>query len=445
MGSDSHPGHAPPQFRSADIQVGHEEIFEALSQLEPKKSLDSDGLSMNFLKKCFYHILLPFKHIINLSFSQGIVPSQLKIAKVIPVFKSGDPRLMNNFRPISLLSNFSKIIEKIMYLRLMNHLNANNIISESQFGFRPGHSTVHPMIHLSNFVTRSFNEKKHVIAIFCDLQKAFDTVDHEILLKKLKKIGVSGTELKWFQNFLTERKQFVQIDDASSSLLKIIIGVPQGSILGPLLFLIYINDLPDCTLLKSLLFADDTTLLAAGENLEELFTRVNSELYKVTCFFRQNRLSIHPLKTRYILFSTNKTLINNITFDLFINDNNPGLEPDANLVNKISIVSGDSNDTAIKFLGLHIDPNFSFKTHVLNICKKVSSALYFMRTAKNFLNSRALTSLYYSLIHCHIIYAIQIWSICSQDLINKLFTLQKKAIRIIHNLFFNAHTESFFL
>ncbi len=400
---------------------------------------------MSFLKKCCNSILNPLKHIIDLSFSTGTVPNQLKIAKVVPIYKSGDPKSPDNYRPIALLCNFSKIIEKIMYIRLMNFLTVNNIISESQFGFRSNHSTIHPMVLFSNFITQAFNNKNHAIAIFCDLRKAFDTVNHNILLKKMEKIGIKGMELEWFKSYLVGRKQFVHILGINSNMVEITLGVPQGSILGPLLFLLFINDLPNSTLLKMLLFADDATLLAEGPDLDELFERVNYEFYKVNCYLRCNLLSIHPVKTRFILFSTSKRA-RDYNGTISINNKNPDSlhDPNPNLIFHISRVLGNADDPAIKFLGLYVDPSFNFKFHVSHIIKKISSALYFLKNSRNLLDSKALTSLYYSLIHTHIIYAIQVWCICDQNSIQRIFRLQKRAIRIIHGLPYNAHMESFF-
>jgi hypothetical protein len=371
----------------------------------------------------------------------GIVPIQFKIARVVPVFKGGDSTSPDNYRPIALLSNFSKILEKIVAKRLMTFFEANNILSGAQFGFRAGHSTVHPMVLLHNYVAKALDNKEHAIGIFCDLKKAFDTVDHSILLRKLSNLGVRGTELAWFRDYLFNRKQFVNINNSNSRLLEINIGVPQGSGLGPLLFLTYINDLPSCTGFLPFLFADDTNLLAQGQNIDDLVAFVNDELHKITTYFRKNKLSLHPAKTKFILF-TNSNTVKQMEIKIFIDANNVRGEDLAKMT-EISRVGADE-EKSIRFLGLMIDPDLKYNEHCKKIRVKISSGLYFLRKARNFVNQTGMKSLYYSLVHSHLIYAIQVWSATNQSNINSLFKLQKQAIRLVFNSAYNAHTESLF-
>ena len=349
---------------------------------------------------------------------------------------------MDNYRPISLLSCFSKIFEKIACIRLSIFLENNKLLSDNQFGFRSNHSTVHPMLKFMNHVSNALNKKKHCIAIFCDLRKAFDTVDHEILFKKLERLGICGSTLKWFKSYLSERKQFVSIDGVLSDLLEILIGVPQGSILGPILFLIYVNDLPEWSNLLALLFADDTTLLASDDNIDDLILHVNSEFKKIVTFFRAHKLSLHPEKTQFILF-TNSTIVKQKNIPLVINMNNHTLD-NPGLIFPMKRISSSSDTPAVKFLGIYFDPDLNFKIQIRNISSKISKSLFILRRAKTFLSEKALKTLYYSLIHCHLIYGIHIWSSTAQSNLKELVLKQKNAIRIITSSKYNSHTSPLF-
>jgi hypothetical protein len=357
-----HPPNSPtthpntPLFNMADSPVTEAEITEIIIGLEDKKTSDVTGLSTNLLKKVFTPILTPLSHIFTLSLTTGHVPSPLKIAKIVPIFKSGDCLDMNNYRPISLLSIFSKILEKIVCNRLTDHLETHSLLSTQQFGFRKNHSTSHPMNLMLNSLTSALNSKKHSIVIFCDLKKAFDTCNHSILLSKLSKLGVRGTELLWFKSYLTNRQQFVSLNDIDSTLLTILNGVPQGSILGPLLFLIYINDLPNCSDLLSFLFADDTALTASSDNVNDLFTFVNTQFQKLCNYFRLNKLSLHPDKTKYLFISHSQAPAN---LNIFINNNNLG-ENEPSRIHKLTIVTNNDAVPAIKYLGVFFDSQLNF-------------------------------------------------------------------------------------
>jgi len=331
-------------------------------------------------------------------------------------------------------------MEKIVAIRLTDFLNSCNIFSDWQFGFRSNHSTVHPMVHFTDFLSNAYNEKKHSLAIFCDLKKAFDCCDHSILLQKLSKYGIRDAELLWFKSYLSNRKQFVTINNMNSFLTDVLLGVPQGSILGPLLFLIYINDLPLSSKLFTLLFADDTTLLASSNSVESLCTFVNTEFKKVCDFFRSNKLMLHPDKTKMLFFSKSSK---GEGVEIFCN-NNDDILMDPSLIKQISLVTTNDEIPAVKFLGVYFDQNLSFKYHISTIRKKLSKALYTLRMAKNILPAKSLKLIYYTIFHCHLIYAIQIWSCSTPGLINDLFKLQKIAIRIICNVKSNYHTEPLF-
>jgi hypothetical protein len=349
---------------------------------------------------------------------------------------------MDNYRPIAMLDVFSKVMEKIICNRLCAHLDTNNLISDFQFGFRRDHSTLHPMLHFMNKITNSLGKKEHVIAIFCDLRKAFDCCNHKILLSKLSKMGIKGRELLWFKNYLCGRKQYVAINNSFSVTSEISIGVPQGSILGPILFLIYINDLPACSSFLALLFADDTTLLLSHSDINVLIQMVNSEFRKVVNFFRNHKLALHPDKTKFMLYS-NSPNIKASNIELFVNFNNDGENENA-LIFPIARISVNSPVPAVRFLGVYFDENLNFKYHIKLLLSKLSKTLYFLRSSKNFLTPKAMKAVYYSLFHSNLIYCIQIWSCTTRNNLNPIFTLQKKAIRLISNSNYNAHSEPIF-
>jgi retron-type reverse transcriptase len=236
-------------------------------------------------------IIIPVVYLFNLSIRTGYVPASYKCARVIPIFKSGLRNQFTNYRPISLLSSFSKLLEKIIARQMFGYLNKHNIFYLYQFGFRPKHDTSQPILHFLDRIYTGLNkdDPEYTLGIFLDLKKAFDTVDHKILLKKLNHYGFKGTTNKWFENYLSNRTQYVTINNVNSSTKTVNCGVPQGSVLGPLLFLLYINDLPNATAFFTSLFADDTGLFKSSHNLDELFKSANDELKKAANWFCANK------------------------------------------------------------------------------------------------------------------------------------------------------------
>ncbi|KAL5270295.1 hypothetical protein ACHWQZ_G001139 [Mnemiopsis leidyi] len=251
------------------------EVHDIAQRLKNKSTLDCkiEPLKIAITSQKFTET---FAKVINSSFSSGIFPSALKSAKVIPIHKGGSKLEVSNYRPISLLGSFSKIYEKLMHGRVLDFLDKNNSLFENQYGFRPGRSCEHALLNAQYSILQSLNKNQISLLLLLDYSKAFDVLDHSTLLYKLDHYGIRGIAKEWFESYLTNRNQFVSINGNCSESKQIEYGVPQGSILGPLLFVIYINDLPGiCNLAKFILYADDANIIVTGSSMEEISRRVN--------------------------------------------------------------------------------------------------------------------------------------------------------------------------
>ena len=278
------------------------------------KSKKSDLLSIpNFIFKRISFLLSPIMaEMINTSLSTGIFPDVLKIAKVVPIFKSGDKKNKSNFRPISVLNFVSKVFERIIYKRFICFFEKFGIICSQQFGFLKNCSTSDAILEFTEKIYQSLNNRKYFISVFLDFSKAFDTVNHQILLRKLSASGIRGSTLRWVESYLLDRKQYVFVNGIGSSFEYINSGVPQGSILGPLLFLIYINDMYRCMNHMSCIhYADDTSVFLEAESVREMELKVNADLVKMHSWLCSNKLSLNASKSSYMLF-TNKIIPNDI-------------------------------------------------------------------------------------------------------------------------------------
>ena len=290
------------QFNFIVAHISNEEVLDLIQSL-PNKGTGPASIPLKMLKVVTDIIVIPLCHIINVSFSTGVFPDILKVAKVLPLHKGGSTQDLNNFRPISLLSIFDKIIEKLMHKRLYEFLEHHNILFENQFGFRKNNSTVYALMEITERIKETIDKGKFGCGIFIDLKKAFDTVNHDILLTKLEHYGIRGVLLEWFKSYLTDRKQYVFFNGEASDVKDITCGVPQGSVLGPLLFLLYINDLPNVSeKLKFFLFADDTNIYFESADLQSL-ENVNTELkhLMISCPRKCSLLStFFPLSNRLL-------------------------------------------------------------------------------------------------------------------------------------------------
>ena len=340
----------------------------------------------------------PLSSIFNSSFSTGIILLELKSAKVIPLFKSGDHNDFNNYRPISILPYFSKLIEKIVHNRLYYYFDKFNLLNSSQFGCRKNHSTYMPLLLLQYAVSDAIDVGNVVLTLFLDLQKAFDIVNHHILLQKLENYGIRGIVLNWFSIYLSDRCQRVFFNNVFSEDI-VMSGVPQSSVLGSLLFLIYMNDF-SCSskMIKLLLYADDITMYISGKDVNSLICAVNNELVIISNWFVSNHLFLNLNKSSVIIFHSSKK---SVSFDFPLSINN-------SLLNRV---------TTIRYLGILLDEHFTWSKHITHIQNLIAKNIGIISRICPFITTKIALLLYFSLIYPYLTYCISCLSQLSQLLL----------------------------
>ena len=391
-----------------------EEVIKVIDSISTSKSSGPNSVPIKVLKLLKHDISAPISFLINRSFTTGVFPSVLKISKVVPVFKNkGSPLDISNYRPISLLSNIEKIFEKMMYSRLMSFLNRFDQIYTRQFGFRKAHSTVNTLINIVERIRKSLDKGEFACGVFVDLQKAFETVDHEILLSKLDHYGIRGIANDWFRSYLSNRSQFVVILNPKSKRKFLKHGVPQGSVLGPLLFLLYINDLHHCIhTSETYHFADDTHLLNFSKSVWSLCGRVNADLRVLVSWLNANKISLNAGKTEFVIFRSPWKQIDCI--------------PRLKLSGKIL-----SPSKSVKYLGVHLDEHLNWKPHIASIASKLRRANGALSKLRYFVPTKILTNVYHAIFASHARYASQIWGLRDNSVSHRILTLQNFAMRLL--------------
>ena len=398
-----------------------DEIRNIVSDLESGKASD---ISIPLLKKSSTLLLDHITKYYSSFMERGIFPVILKRGSITPIYKKSDPRYLDNYRPVSTLPIFGKILEKILYSRLYNYFTSKGIIHKNQFGFRKNHSTSHAVNYSVNHVLDHLDSKHHVIGIFLDLSKAFDTISHSKLLKKLDFYGVRGKCLDIIASYLSDRQQYTNFQGSLSSELPVDYGVPQGSVLGPLLFLVYINDIAHVSERDEfVMFADDTNIFISGENEREVHECANEVLKNVEEFMFDNMLHINATKSCYMYFRPNICMEERLSS---ARTREFGRECSITLCNqKLKRVK------SVKFLGVIIDEELSWDAHIEHLSNTLNSSIAMIKRIRKFVPTCEHRKLYDALFASHLSYCITSWGGVSDYKLSRIFSIQKRCVRLL--------------
>lgn len=402
------------------------EILNMGQSINSNSAAGLDELHTKAMKSALPFLLIPITYLINLSFSTGIYPNKLKNTIIIPIHKKGDPSDCSNYRPISILSFMAKLFDKAYYNRLLSFAKKNNLISEHQFGFREKLGTTNAICKVYSQIMDYLDKSQVCIGIFLDLRKAFDSISHKGLIKKLSYLGIRGVASDWLSSYLSERTCVTRVNGILSDSRNLGNGTPQGSVLSPLLFNLFINDITEVISSGLTLYADDTFLLFGGYYLNNIIKEANIKLEKINKWLKNNNLALNLKKTVYIVFSNigkNTEFLDHISVDNYC----------------LSRVS------SYKYLGIIFDQHLSWNVHIESLCSSLRQICGITYRIKNIIPHKYLKELYHAMFQSKLSYAFCIWGNTSNYNISRLSVLQKRIIRNINNAPFLAHTKELFL
>ena len=391
------------------------EIKKLISNLDSKKSAGFDELSAKFLQLCAPHISETLANIFNASISNGVYPDLLKTARVTPIYKTGEKSDPSNYRPISVLSLLNKVYEKILHKRLYKYLTKFKILFDYQFGFREGHSTTQALIGITDRLKSAIDNNDLTCGIFIDLTKAFDTVDHNILLNKMFHYGIRGKVYNLFESYLSDRQQYVRVNNVDSKMKPVTCGVPQGSVLGPLLFIIYINDIANsCKDGLFRIFADDTGIFCQSNNIESLVTKVEIIIGKINDWFTANKLTLNVKKTSYVIFRSKRCKNINLPESISCGD--------------IKI----NRESNVKYLGLILNEHLSWDEHTNEICNKLKRFFPLFYNIRSYLDKENIINVFYTMIYSRLKYGSIVSGQTTKENIDQIQTLQNKLLKVLY-------------
>lgn len=407
------------------------EIKAIINSLRTSSAPGIDKITTTTLKKIILHVTKPITYLCNMSLQQGVFPDICKTSIVCPIYKSGDKCDPSNYRPISLLSTISKILEKLVNKRLVSFLEKNNLISEQQFGFRAKKSAEDAVLKLTNLITDSLDKKEACVGVFLDLRKAFDTVSIPILLMRLENVGIRGVPLEWFKTYLNDREQRVRIGETLSDVGINKFGVPQGSTLGPTLFLVYINEISKLSLpgMELLMFADDTVLVFHDKSWQSVATLAERGLAQVTSWLENSLLSLNTSKTKFLCFS--KTSASAPAYDFRIKIHMYPCNRQTEFVSVACTCENLDRVTDIKYLGVIVDSNLSWKCHVATLTARVRKLIYIFKQLRTFATHQILIQSYKALCECLINYCICAWGNAAKTHLIQVERAQRALLKVM--------------
>lgn len=422
--------YAEPSRSFVLLPTDEDEVKSTILGLRMDAAVGWDGISARLLRACLPKLLPVITHICNSAISSGCFPKVFKKAVVHPIHKSGDKYSVNNYRPISILPIMSKILEKIINKRLMHYLEAQNILASNQYGFRRGKSTEDAVASLVDHVVANLDKGTKCLGVFIDLSKAFDTIFIPYLLSKMNTIGIRGIPYKMLEDYLSDRTQYVKIHNLISNSQKINFGVPQGSILGPTLFLIYINDLCKLSLTNCSIFtyADDTALLIKGNNWSEIFMNAENALRSVRCWFSDNLLTMNLAKTVYMPFSLkpNTSRLAD-TFLLKVHAANCSENSSATMCNCPLL----RQTNTVRYLGVLIDMSLNWKSHLDSLTARARKLIFIFKKLRSVADYSVLKTVYYALCQSIFTYCISIWGGAPKTLFLPLERAQRAVLKVM--------------